>query len=90
MAHKRRNGEVYGRVPFGFRREGDVLLRNEEQQQTLELIQQLRSDGTPLRKVAEVLNSREIRPPKNGARWYASSVLAVVNSRMSVESAEVR
>lgn len=89
LAHKRRKGEVYGRVPFGFRREGDALVTNDEQQQTMALIRELRADGAPLRRIAEVLNSRDVRPPKNGTRWYASSVLAVINSRMSVETSEV-
>lgn len=88
LAHKRRKGEVYGRVPFGFRREGDALVPNDEQQEALALIRQLRSNGTALRRIADVLNSRNIQPPKSGTRWYASSVLAVINSRMSVESVE--
>lgn len=76
-------GRVYGRTPFGLRRDGDRLVPDAAEAAVLAEIRAARAGGASLHRVAEDLNSRGI-PPKAGAKWYASSVRSVLESSEGV------
>ena len=38
LKDKKRNGKVYGKVPYGYDRSGDSLVRNVKEQKTLKKI----------------------------------------------------
>jgi len=58
MAHKRRKGEVVGAVPYGFRRVGASLERNESEQRVIDEANRLYKNGCGLSNIALTLTSR--------------------------------
>jgi DNA invertase Pin-like site-specific DNA recombinase len=85
LAHKRKNGQVYGRTPFGYRREGDRLVAIPEALAALDKARSMDEAGVSLRKIAAMFEKRGIRP--RGLKWYPASVRAVLESKMARESA---
>jgi site-specific DNA recombinase len=71
--HKRAAGEVVGAVPFGFDRDGDRLVPNAAEQETLRRARELDAGGLGLRAIARRLNDDD-RPTKRGGRWDATAV----------------
>jgi DNA invertase Pin-like site-specific DNA recombinase len=57
---------------------GRQARRNRKERKAIAWIQQLHADGTSLRKIAERLNERGIRP-KRAEKWLHSSVLRIVS-----------
>lgn len=87
LAHKRANSEKYsGRVPFGYRVEDGRLVEDPATYPALAMISDMyaNGEGASLRQIATALAERNIRPP-HGSKWHASSVLAVIRSRMFQE-----
>lgn len=77
LQHKRRNGEVYGPEPFGYRRKGERLVPDPRELKALELMKRLRSQGYSYRRIAYELRQRRI-PTKNGGRWEAMTVAKIL------------
>jgi site-specific DNA recombinase len=84
LAHKRSQRQAYSPTPYGFRRDGDHLVPDDDQQFALVLMRDLQASGASLRGIAESLTDRGIMPAR-GSRWYASSVRAVLTSRMALD-----
>ena len=82
LAHKRHNGQVYSRTPFGYDRKGDVLIPNVMQQKALAMARRMAAKGASLRKIASKLTKKGFAPPR-GQQWYASGVRSVLNSKIS-------
>ena len=70
---KRDNGRVYSTVPYGFDRDGDYLVVNEEEMLVVKQMQKWRNSGWTLRKIAARMNNLSITT-KRGSRWHASTV----------------
>jgi site-specific DNA recombinase len=87
LTHKRRQRNVYGRTPFGYRREGDGLIEEPRQQAALgEIIAAWDNGrGASLRTIAAQLEAQGIATSRGGLRWHASTVRSVLNSRMTSE-----
>jgi DNA invertase Pin-like site-specific DNA recombinase len=71
LAAKRRRGErISGAVPYGFRLavDGCKLEPLDAEQQTLQLVRQLRGDGRSFQAIADALNMRGIRT-RAGSSW---------------------
>lgn len=73
LAVKRDQGEVYGRVPFGYRREGKYLVPDERQEQAAQRAVELYAEIGTYAGVAKALNDEGAITPRGG-RWHASSV----------------
>jgi len=84
LRHKRQTGCVYGRTPFGYVRQGAALLPETSQQAALRLAHSMRSDGITLQRIGRELTLRGIKPPR-GSAWYASSVRAILESKIASE-----
>lgn len=82
----RRSGRAYGPTPFGWTRMGDVLVEDAKAQKALALMRVWRKDKKSFQAIADELNRRSIKPSR-GKAWYASSVKAVLESRMQGEVA---
>ena len=83
-ARCRATGRVYGRTPYGFRREGDRLVPEPAEAAVLAEVRAARALGASFNGIAEDLNARGIRP-KAGATWYASSVRSVLATSESID-----
>ena len=79
LMDKKKNGKVYGNVPYGYNRSGDSLVRNVKEQKTLSKIYSLRSKGNSYGKVAEFLN-RNKHIKKNGTKFNRSDVFYIVKT----------
>jgi DNA invertase Pin-like site-specific DNA recombinase len=75
---KKARGECVGTVPFGFRREGDQLVREPQEQDVIAIIQTFRP-GQSWRWIAAWLNDTQA-PAKNGGKWHPESVRRVYNA----------
>lgn len=79
MDHLRKNGRVYSSVPFGFDRDGDMLVVNPEEMRVVRQMKRWRESGMTFREIAGRLNGRGIRT-KRGAGWHASTVRYVLDN----------
>lgn len=86
LAHKRRNRQVYGAVPFGYRRDGDTLVPVPAQQAAFTRMRMMHAQGASLRQIAAMLHASGVQPPRGGSRWYASSVRDVLRSKIAREA----
>ncbi len=83
MAHLRSQGRrISGAIPFGFDLDGDRLVPNPAEQETLSLIRQLREEGRSLRAIAAELEARGIATKSGGTTW-APKVLAGLLERVA-------
>ncbi len=86
LGHRRKSRKVYcARTPFGYRRDGDNLVAVPEEQSALEEMRRMHSAGDTYSAIAAMLEARGIAP--RGAKWYPSSVRAVLQSKMNREVA---
>ena len=64
-------------MPFGFRRDGERLVRHEEEQGVLARMRRLRAKGKSYNAIAGALNGSGV-PAKRGGAWHAMSVRSVL------------
>lgn len=82
MRQKKSRGERVGKVPFGFdlADDGVKLIPNENEQEILKLVQELRDRGLSYRKIADHLNAQSI-PSKEGGEWIHTAVQRITKRR---------
>lgn len=84
LAHKRQRRQAYGLTPFGYRREGNVLLPDLAQQSALREAKALQDAGASLRQIGGMLSAMGVMPHRSKT-WHAASVRAVLRSRIANE-----
>jgi DNA invertase Pin-like site-specific DNA recombinase len=78
LAHKKATGRVYTRiVPFGYDREGDLLTANASEMAVVRQIQELKTQGMSLRRIAAVLNGEHVKTKQHG-KWHLVTVQKVL------------
>ena len=77
LNHKRDQGFVYGPVPFGCRRDGDVLISHKGEERTIELMLKLRAQGWNYSRIARELNDLGHRT-KSVGQFYPQTVKNVI------------
>jgi DNA invertase Pin-like site-specific DNA recombinase len=82
LQHKRTNRQVFNHTPYGYSRAGDALVASADEQAVIIRIRALRSAGETLDAIAGTLNSDAIPTKRAGGKWYARTVLNVLNSDM--------
>jgi site-specific DNA recombinase len=85
LAHKRQRRTAYGVTPFGFVRVGDALIPEPKEQTALKEAAQMDRDGSSFREIAARLTERGVMPHR-GKAWHASSVRAMLRSRIATEA----
>lgn len=78
LAHKKRHGQVYGAVPFGFERRGQTLIPIAQEQVIVRIMRSWRDAGQSYRQIAAALNDREIPAKTGGLRWHATTVRKIL------------
>lgn len=71
--NKKENGEVYGRLMYGYDNQNGKLIVNEEERKTIKRIKNLRSRKWSWRRISNKLNEEGILS-KEGNRWYDGSL----------------
>jgi DNA invertase Pin-like site-specific DNA recombinase len=80
MAHKKAKGEVVGSVPYGFRREGPLLLKDDAEQHIINLVNVWHSSlGWSLTKIADELRDRGIHT-RSGNAFDTTQVRRLLDS----------
>lgn len=74
-----RENRVFGKIPYGYRKDGKKLVENSVEMDVLRRIEGLRKEGVSFWRIAERLNDRGVKS-KQGGKWYASSVRSVVET----------
>lgn len=86
LALRRRQRTVYGSTPFGYQREDNKLIPEPREQAALEEAHRMDRDGASFREIAARLTELGVMPHR-GKAWHASSVRAVLRSKMATETA---
>jgi DNA invertase Pin-like site-specific DNA recombinase len=76
LAHKKKSGEWCGRVPFGYRIEGNHLVEDADAMKTIQKIKRMKNEGKSIRAISGALNlslgyihkviNTDLRKIKNG------------------------
>jgi DNA invertase Pin-like site-specific DNA recombinase len=77
LQQKKKNGEVYGHVPFGYKRFKGKLLSHEAEQKIIQTVLTLRDKGFNYSKISRTLNRMGFKT-KKGKKWYPQSIKNVV------------
>jgi DNA invertase Pin-like site-specific DNA recombinase len=80
LAHKKAQGKRVGGIPFGFdlASDGETLVRNPDEQDSLTFIRDLRNEGRSLRSIASALEARGIATKSGKHQWSAKVVRGVL------------
>lgn len=83
LADRRFKRHVYNRnIPFGYRRVGNALEIDAEQQATLATIRSMRDNGQSLRAIADHLNARGVRTNNGGKMFYAQTIKQILAAKI--------
>ncbi|MFC1515557.1 recombinase family protein [Thermodesulfobacteriota bacterium] len=78
LQRKKKNGEVYGVVPFGYKRFKGKLLPHKDEQEIVQTVLGLRDQGLNYSMISRELN-RIGHKTKKGNHWYPQTVKNVVS-----------
>jgi len=88
LGDRRAQRKSYSRnTPFGYRRDGDRLVENPEQQAALAEARTMHEKGASLRQIAARMTELEVRTNNGGVAWYPRTVQQVLGSLIAQEAA---
>lgn len=79
--NKKDNMEVYGRLGYGYDKNGKKLIINEKEKNIVKRVKNLRSRGYSWRKISNRLNEDGIKS-KEGKLWYDGSLYNMMRNYM--------
>ena len=71
--NKKENGEVYGRMMYGFDNVNGMMIENKEEKRIIKRVKNFRSRGWSWRKISNRLNDEGIKS-KESSVWYDGSL----------------
>ncbi|MBW1837824.1 MAG: recombinase family protein [Deltaproteobacteria bacterium] len=77
LQRKKANGEVYGHVPFGFKRFKGRLIAHKDEQKIIQTVLGMRQEGLNYSRISRELNQMGLKT-KKGNRWYPQTVKNVI------------
>ena len=77
--NKKQNGEVYGKLQYGWDNINGKLIKNDFEFRVIKRIKNLRSRGYSWRKISNRLNKDNISS-KDGGIWYDGSLYNMMRS----------
>jgi DNA invertase Pin-like site-specific DNA recombinase len=86
LAHLRARGRVYGGIPAGFRREGGVLVQDQEGARALEVARVMRGEGASLRAIGAELEAQGYRAPGGGTTWRPATLARILARPAQVQA----
>ena len=78
IAKSGRNRTHPGQLPFGYDYRDYRLVKNQAEQDVIQLMRQGRAGGLSLRQIAGQLNERLV-PSKDGGTWQANTVRLILS-----------
>jgi len=83
LQRKKANGEVYGHVPFGFKRFKGKLLAHEAEQEIIQTVLGMRQKGLNYSRISRELNQMGLKT-KKGNQWFPQTVKNVISLQRSL------
>jgi DNA invertase Pin-like site-specific DNA recombinase len=77
LQRKKANGEVYGHVPFGFKRFKGKLLNHNAEQKIVQTVLGMRQQGLNYSRISRELNQAGFKT-KKGNQWFPQTVKNVI------------
>ena len=77
--NKKENGEVYGRMVYGFDNVNGKMIENKEEKRIIRRVKNFRSRGWSWRKISNRLNDEGIKSKENKV-WYDGSLYNMMRS----------
>jgi Site-specific recombinases, DNA invertase Pin homologs len=74
-------GFVRGGTPYGWDRQGSILVRNDKEQRICSRIRAMKESGLSWGRIAKILNDEGV-PTKRGAHWYVTTVQQAASARV--------
>lgn len=78
---KRKDGKVWNHTPFGFDRDGDFLMPNQNEQEAIALMKMMRNQGLSYRDIGHELELHGISPKSGGKVWQAMTVKKILDRK---------
>ena len=79
LSDKKKNGKVYGKIPYGFTKDGSYLIPNPKEQKTLKKITSLKGKGLSYAKISDFLN-RNKYTKRNGSKFSRYDVVGLLKT----------
>ncbi len=79
LSDKKKNGKVYGKIPYGFTKDGSYLIPNPKEQKTLKKITSLKGKGLSYAKISDFLN-RNKYTKRNGSKFSRYDVVGLMKT----------
>jgi site-specific DNA recombinase len=86
LAHKRLHRQVYGHVPFGYRKVGSNILQDPDEQAAITAARRMRIQGCSFDSIARYFTESGLATSQGARRWTRASVRQVLSSRIALES----
>ncbi len=83
LQHKKQKDEVVGKIPYGHRRDGDMLIEDPAEQQIRKIANRLYNRGKSVAEVMAVLNKKGLKT-RTGRRWTNIQVQRMLDGYDSV------
>lgn len=81
LDYKKKHLQVYSPVPFGYTRDGDELIKNDEEISVIARIKTMKAEGMSYGKIAAQLNIEGI-PTKTGSKWRTSTLFGILKNNL--------
>ena len=79
---KRMNGDIGGRMPYGYSRSDKGIVPRADQVLVIQGIFDAHyNKGLSMNAIARILNEEKIPTPRNGKKWYASTIKSLLSNR---------
>jgi DNA invertase Pin-like site-specific DNA recombinase len=78
LAYKKANNQVYGEIPYGYRKEGESLVMDSGEQENIKLMKSLREQGHSYRQIAKKLEQEGILTKKGLTKWNHKTVKCIL------------
>ncbi len=79
LAHKRSQRQAYNHTPYGYERQGEMIVECPEEQKVIKTIRTWRGKGETLQGIANRLSQDQV-PTKKGGRWYPSTIKQILEN----------
>jgi len=86
LKYKKSKKEAYGHTPVGYKREGEDLIKDDEEMEAVEIIKEGKEEGLSLRDIANKLNELGFKTKQGGKKWYASTVNYILKNDLYKEA----
>ena len=83
LQHKKQKSEVVGKIPYGYKRDGDALVEDPEEQRTKKMANRLYSRGKTVSDVVSALNKKGMKT-RTGQKWQSIQVQRMLDEYDSV------